>query len=107
MKNQIKIIVINGLIAFTTIFIVEHFSKFSNINSKTTSIEQITPFGTKILDNSGIASCVFSNVELKNYWDKFPYYANAVFKDFKFLVLIWVLFIAIYYYVFETKKSQN
>ena len=92
-------IVICGLLALLSVFIVEHFSSFSIINSKTVLVEQITPFGTKIITDTGTVPCVFTKVELKNYADKVPFYLSSVFKDFKYLVLIWVLYIILYFII--------
>lgn len=89
--------------AFTTIFIVEHFSSFSIINSKTTLIEQTTPFGTKIINDTGAVPCVFTKIRLESYTDKVPFYFNAVLKDFRFLVIFWI----IYFFISYVFRKQN
>lgn len=118
----IKRIVLAFILAFTTVFIVEHFSSFSYVadtsnlpnytpdgkiivsqyydttKTKVAVLTQTTPFGTDInIPPKGMmcSELVFAGTEFKSYSNKVQLYFNAVFKDFRFLIIIWGVFILV------------
>ncbi|MCA6068975.1 hypothetical protein JI747_017550 [Chryseobacterium sp. RG1] len=116
-KNIPKSILIGFVLAFLTVFAVEHFSTFSyipNLNIPTTdssgkiilsgtydptttpvaTLHQTTPFGTKInLPTNGMmCSELMYDSEFKSYSNKGVLYAKSVFSDYKYLLLFWLAY---------------
>lgn len=115
----IKRIILAFILAFTTVFIVEHFCSFSyeadtsnmNIykvqegitmqeyNPSTTRVlvlSQRTPFGTNFyIRPNGMKVSELKGEKFNSYFNKIQLYFNAVFKDFKYLLMIWGGFILI------------
>lgn len=117
-KNIPKSIFIGLLLAYITVFTVNHFSTFSYIpnlgkpiidysgkivvsgtyDTRTTpvlSLYQTTPFGTKIdlpIDGLMCSDLIFDGSEFKSYSNKVVLYATSVFNDYKYLVLFWLAY---------------
>lgn len=117
-KNIPKSVLIGFVLAFLTVFIVEHFSTFSYIpnlgkpmidysgklvvsgiyDTRTTPIGalyQTTPFGTKIdLPTNGMmcSELLFDDSDFKKYSNKVVLYAKSVFSDYKYLLLFWLAY---------------
>jgi hypothetical protein len=116
-RNIPKSILIGFVLAFLTVFAVEHFSTFSyipNLNISTTdsngkivlngtydptttrvgALYQTTPFGTRIdLPTNGImCSELLYNSEFKSYSNKGILYVKSVFNDYKYLLLFWLAY---------------
>ena len=118
----IKRIILSFILAFITVFVVEHFSSFSYVadtsnlpnytpdgkiivsqeyNLSTTKIAvltQKTPFGTEInIPPNGMMSSElhFSGTEFKSYSNKVQIYFKAIFKDLKYVLMIWGVFILV------------
>ncbi|WP_407517992.1 hypothetical protein [Elizabethkingia anophelis] len=114
--------ILGFLLAFSTVFIVEHFSSFfyipdtSNLsaytpegkiilrqsyNPSTTKVavlNQITPFGTKIslpTDGMMCSDLIYAGTEFKDYSNKAELYFKAVFKDIVYLILFWIVYVVI------------
>ncbi|WP_185126148.1 hypothetical protein [Chryseobacterium sp. MYb7] len=115
--NILKSILKGFVLAFLTVFAVEHFSTFSyipnlnipNIDSNgkiilsqtydpTTTpvgaLYQTTTFGTKIdLPINGImCSDLLYDSDFKRYSNKGVLYAKSVFRDYKYLLLFWLAY---------------
>lgn len=113
----IKSILVGFVLAFLTVFAVEHFNTFSyipNLNISTTdsngkivlsgtydpttthvgALYQTTPFGTKIdLPTNGMmCSELLYDSEFKSYSNKGLLYAKSVFSDYKYLLLFWLAY---------------
>lgn len=109
-----KLVLIGFVLAFVTVFAIEHFSTFSYIpNLSTQSIDnegkivlsgtydtrttpvgalyQTTPFGTKIdLPTNGMmCSELLYDSDFKRYSSKVVLYAKSVFSDYKYLLMFW------------------
>ncbi len=117
-KNIPKSVFIGFILAFLTVFAVEHFSKFSYIpnlgkpvidysgkivvsgtyDTRTTlvgALYQTTPFGTKIdLPTNGMmcSELLFDDSDFKEYSTKVVLYAKSVFSDYKYLLLFWLAY---------------
>lgn len=116
-RNIPKSILIGFILAFVSVFAVEHFSTFSyipNLNIPSTdsngkivlsgtydtrttpigALYQTTPFGTKIdLPTNGMmCSELLYNSEFKSYSNKGVLYAKSVFSDYKYLLLFWLAY---------------
>ena len=116
-RNIPKSVVIGFILAFVTVFTVEHFSTFSYIpNTGQPSIDndgklivtetfypaktpvgalyQTTPFGTKIdLPTNGMmCSELLYDSEFKSYSNKGVLYAKSVFSDYKYFLLFWLAY---------------
>ena len=114
--NIPKSVLIDFVLAFVTVFAVEHFSTFSYIpnlgkpaidyghkivingdyDTRTTpvgALYQTTPFGTKIdLPTNGMmCSELLFDSDFKKYSNKGVLYAKAVFSDYKYL-LFWLTY---------------
>ncbi|OPB84423.1 hypothetical protein [Elizabethkingia ursingii] len=121
-RGVLSRVLLGFLLAFITVFIIEHFSSFSYIpdasnlptytpegkiilgqsyNSSTTKVavlNQITPFGTKInLPTAGLmcSDLIYAGTDFKDYSNKAELYFKAVFKDFIFLILFWISYVLI------------
>jgi len=117
-KNISKSLLLGFVLAFLTVFAVNHFSKFSYIpnlgkpiidysgklvvsgmyDTRTIPIGalyQTTPFGTKIdLPTNGImcSELLFDDSDFKEYSNKVVLYAKSVFSDYKYLLLFWLIY---------------
>lgn len=116
-KNIPKSVLIGFVLAFATVFVIQHFSTFSYIpNLSRPSIDyghkivisgtydtritpvgalyQTTPFGTKIdLPTNGLmCSELLYDSEFKSYSNKGLLYAKSVFSDYKYLLLFWLVY---------------
>lgn len=117
-KNIPKSVLIGFILAFLTVFAVEHFSKFSYIpnlgkpmidysgklvvsgtyDTRTTpvgALYQTTPFGTKIdLPTNGMmcSELLLDDSDFKEYSNKVVLYAKSVFSDYKYLLLFWLAY---------------
>ncbi|MCS4301809.1 hypothetical protein [Chryseobacterium sp. BIGb0232] len=117
-KNIPKSILIGFILAFLTVFAVEHFSTFSyipNLNIPTTdnngkiilsgtydptttrvgTLYQTTPFGTRInLPTNGMicSELLIEGSDFKSYSNKGLLFAKSVFNDYKFLLLFWLAY---------------
>jgi hypothetical protein len=116
-RNIPKSVLTGFVLAFLTVFAVEHFSTFSYIpnlgnptidyghkavisgtyDTRTTpvgTLYQTTPFGTKIdLPTNGMmCSELLYDSEFKSYSNKGILYAKAVFIDYKYLLLFWLTY---------------
>lgn len=116
-RNIPKSVLTGFVLAFLSVFAVEHFSTFSYIpNLNTPSIDnegklilsgtydptttpigalyQTTPFGTKIdlPTNSMMCSELLYDSEFKSYSNKGVLYAKSVFNDYKYLLLFWIAY---------------
>ena len=116
-SNIPKSVLIGFILAFVTVFTVEHFSTFSYIpNLSTPSIDnsgkivlsgtydtrttpvgalyQTTPFGTRIdLPTNGMmCSELLYDSEFRSYSNKIVLYAKSVFNDYKYLLLFWMAY---------------
>ncbi|THV56764.1 hypothetical protein [Chryseobacterium candidae] len=113
-NNILDSIMLGFVFAVLTVFIVEHFSTYSYIpnlgkpiisyggqvirpDSFDTSITpigtlyQTTPFGTKIsLPTNGMmcSELIFKDSDFKKYSNQVVLYFKAVFRDYKYLLLI-------------------
>lgn len=111
-RNIPKSMLIGFVLAFITVFAIEHFSTFSYIPNLTTpsidnegkivlngtydtrttpigALYQTTPFGTKIdLPTNGMmCSELLYDSDFKRYSNKVVLYAKSVFIDYKYLLL--------------------
>lgn len=117
-KNIPKSILLGFVLAFLTVFTVNHFSTFSYIpnlgkpmidysgklvvsgtyDTRTTpvgALYQTTPFGTKIdLPTNGMmcSELLFDDSDFKEYSNKVILYAKSVFIDNKYLLLFWLAY---------------
>lgn len=116
-KNIPKSVLTGFVLAFLTVFAVQHFSTFSYIpnlgkpaidyghkivisgeyDTRTTpvgALYQTTPFGTKIdLPTNGMmCSELLFDSEFKSYSNKVVLYAKSVFNDYKYLLLFWLAY---------------
>lgn len=112
-RNIRKSVLTGFVLAFLTVFAVEHFSTFSYIpnlgnptvdyghsgtyDTRTTpvgALYQTTPFGTKIdLPTNGMmCSELLYDSEFKSYSNKGILYAKSVFSDYKYLLLFWLAY---------------
>lgn len=117
-RNIPKSVLIGSVLAFVTVFAVQHFSIFSYIpntsnlsnytpdgkiilsqeyDTRTTpvgALYQTTPFGTKIdLPTNGMmCSELLYDSEFKSYSNKGVLYAKSVFNDYKYLLLFWLVY---------------
>jgi hypothetical protein len=117
-RNIPKLVLVGFVLAFVTVFAVEHFSTFSYIpnlgkpaidyghkivisgeyDTRTTpvgALYQTTPFGTKIdLPTNGMmcSELLFDDSGFKSYSNKGILYAKSVFSDYKYLLLFWVTY---------------
>ncbi|RLJ33812.1 hypothetical protein CLU97_3300 [Chryseobacterium sp. 7] len=116
-SNIPKSVLIGFLLAFLTIFAVQHFSTFSYIpnlgnptidyghkvvisgtyDTRTTpvgALYQTTPFGTRInLPTNGMmCSELLYDSDFKSYSNKGVLYAKSVFTDYKYLLLFWLAY---------------
>ncbi|WP_419488768.1 hypothetical protein [Chryseobacterium bernardetii] len=114
--NVLDSIILGFTFALLTVFAIEHFSTFSYIpnlsnpvidyghkiilngeyDTRTTpvgALYQTTPFGTRIdLPTNGMmCSELLYDSEFKRYSNKGILYLKAVFSDYKFLILIWII----------------
>ncbi|WP_336963217.1 hypothetical protein [Chryseobacterium contaminans] len=112
-----KSVLIGFVLAFATVFVIQHFSTFSYIpNLSRPAIDyghkivisgtydtritpvgtlyQTTPFGTKIdLPTNGMmCSELLYDSEFKSYSNKGLLYAKSVFSDYKYLLLFWLAY---------------
>lgn len=121
-RGVLSRVLLGFLLAFITVFIIEHFSSFSYIpdtsnlptytpegkiiisqsyNPSTTKVavlNQITPFGTKIsLPTTGLmcSDLIYAGTDFKDYSNKAGLYFKAVFKDFIYLILFWMSYVLI------------
>lgn len=117
-RNILKSVLIGFVLAFLTIFAVEHFSTFSyipNLNISTTdsngkivlsgtydptttrvgTIYQTTPFRTRInLPTNGMmcSELMIEGSDFKSYSNKGLLFAKSVFNDYKYLLLFWLVY---------------
>ncbi|WP_228377697.1 hypothetical protein [Chryseobacterium gallinarum] len=116
-SNIPKSLLIGFVLAFLTVFAVQHFSTFSYIpnlsnptmdyghkvvlsgryDTRTTpvgALYQTTPFGTKIdLPTNGMmCSELLYDSEFKSYSNKGLLYVKSVFNDYKYLLLFWLAY---------------
>ena len=118
----IKRIIFAFVLAFITVFVVEHFSSFSYVadtsnlpnytpdgkiivsqyydttKTKVAVLTQTTPFGTEInIPPKGMmcSELIFAGTEFKSYSNKVQIYFKAVFKDLKYVLMIWGVFILV------------
>ena len=116
-QNILDSIMLGLVFALLTTFVVEHFSTFSYIPNlgkpiidyghKTVingeydtritpvgALYQTTPFGTKIdLPTNGMmCSELLYDLDFKKYSNKGILYAKAVFSDYKYLLLFWLVY---------------
>lgn len=116
-KNIPKSVLIGFVLAFATVFAIQHFSTFSYIpnlgkpaidyghkiiisgtyDTRTTpvgALYQTTPFGTKIdLPTNGMmCSELLYDSDFNNYYNKAMLYAKSVFSDYKYLLLFWLAY---------------
>ncbi|SHK26807.1 hypothetical protein [Chryseobacterium polytrichastri] len=116
-KNIPKSVLTGFVLAFLSVFAVEHYSTFSYIpNLNTPSVDnegkliisgeydtrttplgalyQTTPFGTKIdLPTNGMmCSELLYDSDFKKYSNKGVLYAKSVFNDYKYLLLFWLIY---------------
>lgn len=116
-RNIPTSMLIGFILAFVTVFAIEHFSTFSYIpNLSTQSIDnegkivlsgtydarttplgalyQTTSFGTKIdLPTNGMmCSELLYDSDFKKYSNKVVLYAKSVFIDYKYLLLFWLAY---------------
>ncbi|UTX50773.1 hypothetical protein [Chryseobacterium sp. MA9] len=116
-KNIPKSVLTGFVLAFLSVFAVEHFSTFSFIpnlgkpaidyghkivlsgtyDTRITpvgALYQTTPFGTKIdLPTNGMmCSELLFDSEFKSYSNKGVLYAKSVFSDYKYLLLFWLAY---------------
>lgn len=116
-KNIPKSVLTGFVLAFLTVFAVQHFSTFSYIpnlgkpaidyghkivisgeyDARTTpvgALYQTTPFGTKIdLPTNGMmCSELLYDSDFRKYSNKVVLYAKSVFNDYKYLLLFWLAY---------------
>lgn len=116
-KNIPRSVLTGFVLAFLTVFVVEHFSTFSYIpnlgkpaidyghkiiisgeyDTRTTpvgALYQTTPFGTKIdLPTNGMmCSELLYDSDFKKYSNKGILYTKSVFADYKYLLLFWLAY---------------
>lgn len=116
-RNIPKSILIGFVLAFLSVFVIEHYSTFSYIpnlkipntdnNGKiilsgtydptttpVATLYQITPFGTKIdLPTNGMmCSELLYDSDFNSYYNKGLLYAKSVFNDYKYLLLFWLAY---------------
>ncbi|WP_428070390.1 hypothetical protein [Chryseobacterium gambrini] len=117
-RNILKSILIGFILAFLTVFAIEHFSTFSyipnlnipNIDSKgkivlnetydpTTTrvgtLYQTTPFGTRINLATNGMMCIELLIEgsdFKSYSNKGLLFAKSILSDYKYLLLFWFIY---------------
>lgn len=120
-KNIPKSVLIGFVLAFVTVFAIEHFSTFSyipNLNipntdsngkiilsgtydptiTRVATLYQITPFGTKTnLPTKGImcSELLIEGSDFKSYSNKGLLFAKSVFNDYKYLLLFWLVYTSI------------
>ncbi|WP_343659621.1 hypothetical protein [Chryseobacterium sp.] len=120
-KNIPKSIIIGFILAFLSVFAIEHFSTFSyipNLNIPNTdnngkiilsgtydptttlvaTLYQITPFGTRInLPTNGMmcSELMIDGSNFKSYSNKGLLFAKSVFNDYKYLLLFWLVYMLI------------
>lgn len=121
-RGVLSRVLLGFLLAFITVFTIEHFSSFSYIpdtsnlptytsegkiilsqsyNPSTTKVavlDQATPFGTKIsLSTAGLmcSDLIYAGTDFKDYSNKAELYFKAVFKDFMYLILFWISYVLI------------
>ncbi|WP_241285472.1 hypothetical protein [Chryseobacterium arthrosphaerae] len=113
-----KSILIGFVLAFLTVFAVQHFSTFSyipNLNIPNTdnngkiilsatydptttplgALYQTTPFGTRIdLPTNGMmcSELMLEGSDFKSYSNKGVLYVKSVFNDYKYLLLFWLIY---------------
>lgn len=116
--NIPKSILIGFVLAFLTVFAVEHFSTFSyipNLNIPTTdsngkiilsgtydptttpvaTLHQTTPFGTKIDLPTNSMMCselLIEGSDFKSYSNKGLLFAKSIFNDYKYLLFFWLVY---------------
>lgn len=117
-RNIPKSILIGFLLAFLTVFAIEHFSTFSyipNLNisnidkngkiilsgtydpttTPVATLHQTTPFETKIdLPTNGMmcSELILEDSDFKSYSNKGLLFAKSVFNDYKYLLLFWLVY---------------
>lgn len=117
-KNIPKSILIGFVLAFLTVFAVQHFSTFSyipNVNIPSTdsngkiilsgtydptttrvaTLYQTTPFGTRInLPTNGMmcSELLIEGSDFRSYSNKGLLFAKSVFNDYKYLLLFWLVY---------------
>lgn len=117
-RNILKSVLISFVLAFLTVFAVEHFSTFSyipNLNIPTTdsngkiilsgtydptttpvaTLHQTTPFGTKIDLPTNSMMCselMIEGSDFKSYSNKGLLFTKSVFNDYKYLLLFWLVY---------------
>ncbi len=117
-RNIPKSILIGFVLAFLTVFAIEHFSTFSyipNLNIPTTdsngkiilsetydpsttpvaTLHQTTPFGTKIDLPTKSMMCselLIEGSDFKSYSNKGLLFTKSVFNDYKYLLLFWLVY---------------
>lgn len=116
-KNIPKSVFIGFVLAFVTVFVIQHFSTFSYIpklgkpaidyghkivisgeyDTRITpvgALYQTTPFGTKIdLPTNGMmCSELLYDSDFKSYSNKGLLYAKSVFTDYRYLLLFWLAY---------------
>lgn len=116
-RNIPRSVLTGFVLAFLTVFAVNHFSTFSYIpnlgkpaidyghkivisgeyDTRTTpvgALYQTTPFGTKInLPTNGMmCSELLFDSDFKKYSNKVVLYAKSVFNDYKYLLLFWLAY---------------
>lgn len=116
-KSIPKSILIGFVLAFLSVFVIEHFSTFSyipDLNIPNTdndgkliisgtyypaktpvgALYQTTPFGTKIdLPTNGMmCSELLYDSDFNSYYNKGLLYAKSVFNDYKYLLLFWLAY---------------
>lgn len=117
-KNIPKSILKGFILAFLTVFIIEHFSTFSytpNLNTpnidndgkiilsgtydptttKVATLYQTTPFGTKIdLPTNGMmcSELMIEGSDFKSYSNKGVLFAKSVLNDYKYFLLFWLVY---------------
>ncbi|MCA6069392.1 hypothetical protein JI747_019670 [Chryseobacterium sp. RG1] len=117
-KNIPKSILIGFVLAFLTVFAVEHFSTFSyipNLNIPTTdsngkiilsgtydptttpvaTLHQTTPFGKKIDLPTNSMMCselLIGGSDFKSYSNKGLLFAKSTFNDYKYLLFFWLVY---------------
>ena len=97
MQKQIKHIAIGFLLAFITVFAIEHFGNFQYTNYGLEGKEFLsgytTPFKTFVNLYTGCYPS-HSNSIPANYFEKAGLYLSAVFKDFKYVIIIFILYVS-------------
>lgn len=120
-KNIPKSIIIGFILAFLSVFVIEHFSTFSyipNLNIPNTNsngkiilsgtydptttrvgtLYQTTSFGTRINLPTNRMMCselMVDGSDFKSYSNKGLLFAKSVFNDYKYLLLFWLVYTSI------------